>query len=419
VASVLLAGRIPGIESTAARAAQPMGERLRLAADRAVPMVSELASDRSLRGEIDWIFAKACARELHDRYANAGALADDLARLREGQPITAAPRDSGYAGLFAVRKYRVQIGAVAVSLVAIVGSLAYVARLETARAQQESERNERLSALLETARVELVPLTGATRGDIVDEQKALPVLEMLHAINLELLGPAAEETQRSALNLGRAYDRVGRHAEAERIYRSMLDIALGNAQRLGDQAFLRFMIAGAIRRSGPERLVEARRLLDTAIAYWDSLADPPFLACSGLLEKAFVAVAEGKYDEQGQLLEQAVACSEREAGPGHIRRREAYGFMADHHRERGDFEAARAWYGKALDGFAGASSAIEVVWRDAWMGEILWMEREAARRAGEPFDPAREVEFQSIVETVRSRDAGNKRLERWSQGPSA
>jgi serine/threonine-protein kinase len=378
-----------------------------------VPAISELAGDRSLRGEVDWIVAKACARELHDRYPNAGALADDLARLREGQPITAAPRDSGYAGLFALRKYRVQIAAIAVALAAIVGALAYMARVEANRAREEAERNARLAGLLERARIQLVPLTGKDRGDVVDESKALPILEMLYAINLELLGGQANESQQSALVLARAYDRGDRHADSERIYRGLLEEAMKNDRRPGDQAFLRFMTAGAIRRAGPARAAEARGLLDQALAYWSTLPDRPATACQALIEKSFVARLEGNHEEQGRLLADAVACTEEEAQPGHLRRREAYGFMADFHREQGALDAALQWYGRALDGLDGAMSPTAAVWRTAWQGEVLWIEREQARTAGTPLDPAKEAELQAIIESVKARDPGNNRLGRW------
>ena len=52
------------------------------AASREVPTLSVLAGDRTLRGEVDWIIARCCAREIEARYPNAGALADDLARGR-------------------------------------------------------------------------------------------------------------------------------------------------------------------------------------------------------------------------------------------------------------------------------------------------------------------------------------------------
>lgn len=412
VACVLLGGSIPGARSGADRSSRPMGERLRGAAERETPVISQLAADRTLRGEVDWIIAKACAREIEARYANAGALADDLARLREGLPIVAAPRDSGYLGLYALRKYRGPIIGVAVALLSIVIALAYVVSRESARAESEAARNQRLAALLETARVQLIPLTGKSRGDVVDDAKAIPLVEMMYRINLELLGSEANETQQSALVLARSYDRVDRFTESEPLYRGLLDRAIAQ-DRKGDQAYLRFMYGGCLRRMGAPRAAEARQLLDDAITHWRTLPTPQAATCGTLIERAFVAGLEGKPDEQLEYLEQGIACTAVTAGEGHIRSREALGFMGDFHREQGDFTAARIFYGKALAGLEPEPDAVTRRWRDVWLGEMLWMDREEARTAGAEFDPARETEFRIRAEALQKRDVTNERLKRW------
>lgn len=412
VACVLLGGPIPGARSSADRASRPMGERLRSAAERETPQISRLASDRSLRGEVDWIVAKACARELEQRYANAGAFADDLARLRERQPIVAAPKDSGYAGFYALRRYRAPIAGVAIALAAIVGALAYTLTRESARAESEAARNQRLAALLETARVQLIPLTGKSRGDVVDDAKAIPLLEMMYAINMELLGAEANETQQSALVLARSYDRVDRFSEAEPIYRGLLARAVAQG-RLGDQAYLRFMLGGCLRRIGVSRAGEAREVLDSALAHWRTLPTPLPATCGALIERGFVAGLEGKLDEQRAFLEQGIACTESTAPEGHMRRREALGFMGDFLLAQGDFAAARTYYGRALDGIQTDGDPVARRWNDVWLGENIWMDREDSRRAGAAFDPARQAELQAIAESLRKRDPVNERLKRW------
>jgi tetratricopeptide (TPR) repeat protein len=291
-----------------------------VAAQREVPPLSELANDRTLRGEVEWIVSKCCAHASDGRYANAGALADDLARLREGQPIVAAPSDSGYPVAFALRKYRAQLIGLVVAVVAVVSAFAVDASRQRARADIEAARTKRLTSILENARVGLVPLTGRTRGDVVDEKKAIPLLEMVYAINQELLGPDANETQQSSLNLARAYDRIDRYAESEAIYRAMLAHALRNEKRQGDWAFLRFMLAGNLIRQQPPRTGEAGELLAQARAYWSALPDPPYSLCNVLIEQSNVAGREARYEDQFRLLNEAIACVESKAGEGSQRR---------------------------------------------------------------------------------------------------
>ena len=413
IACVLLGAGVPGAGgSSAHRAIVPMGERLRAAADREVPLVSALAADRTLRGEIDWIVAKACARDADARYANAGALADELARLREGQPIVAAPKDSGYAVSFALRKHRAKLVIGAGALVIVIATLGWTAARERARADAESSRRERLTQMLTHARQQLVPLTGKGRGDSVDPQQAVSMAESMHEMNRELLGIEADEAQQSALVLGHAYDRAGRLADGERVYREMLDITLRQADRKRDHAYMRYTLGGNLRRQGASRAAEARRLLEQAIADWGTLDKPPFARCEALLELAFVAGIEAKYDEQRALLGQGVACAEANSPPGHFRQREAWGFMGDFLREQRDFAAARRWYERALDGLdSNTSDTFTRAWMDAWRGEILWMTCEDARRSGQSADAA---QLRSILERTKLRDPANARLPRWT-----
>jgi len=62
---------------------------------RAVARLRDVESSgigRLLRGELDWICACALDRDPQNRYATAGALADDLERWLDGRQITAAPK---------------------------------------------------------------------------------------------------------------------------------------------------------------------------------------------------------------------------------------------------------------------------------------------------------------------------------------
>lgn len=89
-----------------------------------------------LRGELDWIVSKALARDPSHRYESAGALADDLQRWLDGQPVAARPmrtRTPWSAAGRALRRHsrRVRIGvAVAAALVAaglwLAGALPFV-----------------------------------------------------------------------------------------------------------------------------------------------------------------------------------------------------------------------------------------------------------------------------------------------------
>ena len=420
VGCVLLGAGIPGARAGSTDARAPMGERLRAAADREVPMVSAITADRTLRGEVEWIIAKACARDIDARYANAGALADDLARLREGQPIVAAPKDSGYAVTFAMRKHRGQLIVGTLALAAVVVGLWRNASAERQRADREHARNEQLAKALERARVQLTPLSGRNRGDRVDHAQAVVLAETMHEVNQAALGDDANETQQSALVLARAYDRVQRFADGERMFRSLLARAESDPQRLGDRAYIRLMVGGNLRRQGAARAAEALGYLTAALDYWNALEVQPPSRNDAEIEMGMVLDLLGRPDEARPWLVRAIEHFTALLGEGHTRTREARGFLADHERAQGRHEAASALYREALRGMAVpewpdiSSPSIEQVWFDAWTGELLWMERESARREGRELDPSLAMQFEAVIERTRTRDPGHARLTRWT-----
>jgi non-specific serine/threonine protein kinase/serine/threonine-protein kinase len=105
-----------------------------------------------LRGELDWVVAKAMRHDRNERYASAAAMADDLQRFLDGRPLQAVPPSRRYAlGKFAQR-HRVGIAAGAVVSLALVGGLAMSvygllqARAQRAIAEQRSAQLEKVAA---------------------------------------------------------------------------------------------------------------------------------------------------------------------------------------------------------------------------------------------------------------------------------
>ena len=94
-----------------------------------------------LQGDLDWIVLKALAKERDRRYETAAALAEDVRRHMEGEPVEAAPPGVAYfLGKF-VRKHRVPVGAAAVVLLSMVVAVIVSMRF-AADAKRESRRAE-------------------------------------------------------------------------------------------------------------------------------------------------------------------------------------------------------------------------------------------------------------------------------------
>ena len=106
---------------------------------------------RVLRGELDWVVAKAMRHDRNQRYDSAAALADDLQRFLDGRPLQAVPTSRGYALRKFAQRHRGGIVATSVVALALVGGLALsVYGLLQARAQRAiaEQRNAQLEKVV-------------------------------------------------------------------------------------------------------------------------------------------------------------------------------------------------------------------------------------------------------------------------------
>ena len=107
---------------------------------------------RALRGELDWVVAKAMRHDRNDRYASAAAMAEDLQRFLDGRPMQAVPASRGYAWRKFAQRHRSGFIAASFALLALLGGLALSiygllqARAQRAIAEQRSMQLERVAA---------------------------------------------------------------------------------------------------------------------------------------------------------------------------------------------------------------------------------------------------------------------------------
>lgn len=80
--------------------------------------------DRSLRGDLDTIIGKAMAKDRQRRYASAEALAEDLRRYLESEPISARPPSTIYNLRKFAGRNRALVGGVAASFVILLAGAA-------------------------------------------------------------------------------------------------------------------------------------------------------------------------------------------------------------------------------------------------------------------------------------------------------
>lgn len=127
---------------------------------------------RALRGDLDWIVMKCLAKDRRERYATVSALADDIGRYLEQQPVSAMPPSATYK----LRKFaRRNRGAV------IVGVLVTIALLTATGVSISfgvSEARERRAADSATARAQKAEAEAEARADALEQVAAFQAAQL-------------------------------------------------------------------------------------------------------------------------------------------------------------------------------------------------------------------------------------------------
>ncbi|MCB9891063.1 MAG: protein kinase [Planctomycetes bacterium] len=82
-----------------------------------------LSLRKRLRGDLDWIIMRAIEKEPSRRYASAGEFAADIDRHLSHKPALAGPPSWVYRTTKFLRRYRIQVAAVAAVVIALIGGL--------------------------------------------------------------------------------------------------------------------------------------------------------------------------------------------------------------------------------------------------------------------------------------------------------
>jgi serine/threonine-protein kinase len=157
----------------------PPSHRRPDAAAAAARACTPAALQRALRGDLDAILLRALAREPEQRYPSAEALADDLARWRDGRPVLAQRPRAGYLLRKFVRRHRLAVGASAAAALALVVTTG-VAVVQSQQAREQAQRAQ-------ASRDFLINLFERADPDLRGGR---------HATVRELLEPAEREAER-------------------------------------------------------------------------------------------------------------------------------------------------------------------------------------------------------------------------------
>lgn len=219
-----------------------------------------------LVGDLDWIVLKCLEKDRARRYPSVGALADDLQRFLDDEPVLACPPSRAYRLKKFIRRHRVGVSISAVSTVVLASTLVVVSVLLSRTL--EAERNSRLAKDVATAFNEFLldDMIGAASPQrdghsvtvVSAIERALQSLDtrfveqpvaaarirstiggVYHGLGLldgarlafeqaaedysKLLGPNAPETLRTQLDLTSVLHHIGHAVEAEALAADLLN----------------------------------------------------------------------------------------------------------------------------------------------------------------------------------------------------
>jgi len=340
----------------------------------------------ALASDLQTIIMKCLEKEIPRRYESARALAEDLRRFRDGEPILARPASLLYRlGKFAKRNRAfVALVAGAFSIVLVFAGLGLHARVTAASraqwAQHFGQEAERIEALLRYARLQP---THDIRGELATVRRRIQAMET------EMQGAGAQAQGPGHYALGRAYLALGETPLAqshldlawEARFRGK-DVAYSRGRALS-QAYTKAMDAARaiqdpqLRRARTAELEESLRAPAIALLRQGqgSLLDPPGF------QEGLLALYDRRFEECLRLAHEALA-----GAPWFYEARRLEGEV---HLERAHLEQDPSRILSALDqaGMALASAAtIAPSDPNLWdlQSRRWWDELIARRHAGQP-----------------------------------
>jgi len=132
---------------------------------------------RQIRGDLDWVVMRALEKDRSRRYASAAALADDVGRHLDNEPVSACPPSTRYRMSKFVRRHRVGVAAATAVLLAlmlgVMGTTVGLVRAKRSesRAQRDAATAEQVSSFLADLFDQANPWTDP--GDIVSAEDLL------------------------------------------------------------------------------------------------------------------------------------------------------------------------------------------------------------------------------------------------------
>jgi len=289
---------------------------------------------RALRGDLGIIVARATDPEPARRYASVEALADDLARWQDGQPILARPDSAAYRARRFIGRHR---AAVALGLLAIAGLLG-----GTALAVWQAHRAEGEARLARAAQSFLAGVFDASAPDSAAGDR-VTARELLDRGAMRIRNDLGDQPQlrgEMLLTLATLYRQLGQFPQAAGL---LTDAREGEAaQRL--PTYWPATLELAVVERERARLDASETLLDAVLA-----ADvEPALRARALTERALLREKQGAFLDGIEDVRAALAIDDGRGADGRVDRARDLHAHALLLTRLGRFDEAASAFGEAI-----------------------------------------------------------------------
>ena len=182
-----------------------------------------LASD--LRGDLDWITMRALEKDRTRRYETAIALATDVRRHLQNEPVMAGPPSTAYRARKFVRRHRFGVGAAAT----LVLLLAIFAVAMAVQAQRIARERDRANREMETARqvsdflVSLFKVSEPSEA-VANSVTARQILDRGSDTIRDELETVPGTRAALMFSMGNVYDRLGLYERAQSLHSQALSL---------------------------------------------------------------------------------------------------------------------------------------------------------------------------------------------------
>ena len=309
---------------------RPLPEALRTIEQDEPTRLSTL--DRSLRGDVETIVAKALEKAISRRYESAAAMAEDIRRCLRDEPIAARPASRTYQLRKFARRNRVLVSGAAATIAALMLGTAGMAAFAV---RAEQRRSDMAEALVRAERAESSALAHAQQAERLADFHA----HVLEFVDMQRMGQGIMARLREHLHAALERESIGEYPDRRGLTPHEVEGELARFDRLVE----------SVRGADVARSVMHDSILSPAVlTLQEQFADQPMSRARLLRAMGMTYHTLGLYDIAEPHLIQALELARANTSPDDLHVAATLNALAMLRQDTGRFEEAESIYNESL-----------------------------------------------------------------------